>query len=152
MLLCALLLLLLLAAPAAGHTLPGKLTLADIARATQEGGNVRLATALQRPRVSFAALGGSITTGHGATTHNRSWWPTFERLVRARGALGDRELAFHNGAVAATEPDFAALCLNTLLPADVDVVFVEFDVNCPGSTPEDTLRRGGGGIRCINGL
>lgn len=128
----------------AALALPGALTLADLARGTLEGGNVRLATALHRPRVVFAVLGGSITTGHGASSYDKSWWPSFERLVRARGALEGKELVFHSGAVAGTNSNFAALCLASLLPPDVDVVFLEFDINDGGAGNQGaTTRRAG---------
>ena len=74
-------------------------------------------------------LGGSITTGHGASDYEHSWWPTFERLVRGHEALRSHELRFVSGAVAGTNSLFATLCLDTMLPQDVDVVFVEFDIN-----------------------
>lgn len=112
--------------------LPGKLTHADIARATIEGGNVRLAAALARPNITFGVLGGSITTGHGASDYNSSWWPSFERLLRAHQRFAGKSLRFVNGAVAGTNSDFAALCVETLLPRDVDVVFIEFDINTGG--------------------
>lgn len=112
--------------------LPGKLTNVDIARATIQGGNVRLATALKRPNITFGVLGGSITTGHGASTYDSSWWPSFERLLRAHAGFAAKSLRFVNGAVAGTNSDFAALCVDTLLPHDVDVVFIEFDINTGG--------------------
>ena len=69
-----------------------------------------------------------------------SWWPTLERLVRGDAAFSEKTLVFASGAVAGTNSDFAALCLDALLPSSADVVFLEFDINSAGMGMEGVAR------------
>ena len=68
-----------------------------------------------------------MSNGHGASNYEASWWPSFERLVRSRHSFPNA--TFVNGAVHSTDSTFAMYCLDVLLPASVDVVFIEFDLN-----------------------
>ena len=63
-----------------------------------------------------------------------------ERLVRGDAAFSEKTLVFASGAVAGTNSDFAALCLDALLPSSADVVFLEFDINSAGMGMEGVAR------------
>jgi hypothetical protein len=149
--------LLLACLPSAAAALPAL----SLERGVWLGGNARLRHHASSRNITFAALGGSVTIGHGTSFYNASWFALLETLLRADAASGATsgggggdaaaglglhrasgpqvEMRFVNAAVAGSNTEFTGACVNTMLTSDATVVFLEFTLNDGGFAVADAL-------------
>ena len=73
-------------------------------------------------------MGGSLTYGRGASRLGETDWVslTFRWLASSFPAAGG---VFRNGAIAACGSEYMAFCMQTRLPEDPDIIFVEYVIN-----------------------
>ncbi|BDA48468.1 hypothetical protein COCOBI_12-1470 [Coccomyxa sp. Obi] len=80
--------------------------------------------------VKVVAVGGSVTTGMGARLWNESY---VQRIHSWLQSLGTQDhpvhIEFTNSAVSATTSSYTSQCVNDFVPADADLILVEFSVN-----------------------
>ena len=85
-----------------------------------------------RHPITVAVLGGSVSAGSTYTVRHDSHlfhW-TVGTALRGFGSPGSNvTVSVHNGALPATGPSFFEHCLTSQLPAEPDLVLVEFTVN-----------------------
>ncbi|CAL5223929.1 g6531 [Coccomyxa viridis] len=85
---------------------------------------------MQGELVRVVAIGGSVTTGMGARNLTEAY-PY--RIVQWLRSLGTDErpakVEFVNSAVSATTSSYTSQCMHDFVPADADLVLVEFSVN-----------------------
>ena len=81
--------------------------------------------------LAYAALGGSITNGHGVAAPGDTYPRRLERWLGAAFPAADVSLNL-KGVVPGTPSSFAALCLDALV-RDADLVTVEYNINDSGA-------------------
>ena len=96
--------------------------------------------------VTVAAIGGSVTAGHGATVDptqefpshgagrkNRGWARMFfESMERHWPPSQGGAHVFANGAIPAVPPPYFLMCMHDCVPSRVDLLFVELAMNSDG--------------------
>jgi hypothetical protein len=89
----------------------------------------RLAHKLVTPgsNITVVAFGGSVTVGHHEFNENSSW--PEESVAWLRRAFPAVNITFVNLGHGATVAMAAALCYYHDMPADVDLVLVEYSIN-----------------------
>eukprot|EP00854_Cymbomonas_tetramitiformis_P000345 gene345-632_t len=82
--------------------------------------------------VHVAALGASITFGHGAAKpfQKNSW--AYQAFTSINASFPNAGHRFTNAARPATSPSFAALCVDALVPPGVHLVMIEYSPNGSG--------------------
>eukprot|EP00966_Prymnesium_polylepis_P037386 868098-Prymnesium_polylepis.1 len=87
----------------------------------------------ERRRVSVAAVGGSITAGSSYTASTGGASFLYHRKVvqalNAQHPIGGGGHGHYNGGVPGTGPTYMEHCVHDHLPADVDLVLLEYAVN-----------------------
>ncbi|KAH8926890.1 hypothetical protein BT69DRAFT_1347671 [Atractiella rhizophila] len=90
--------------------------------------------------VKVGVLGGSVSRGH-ATQHSpggvrqNSWpWRAFDAI---NTTFPNPQHEMHNGAVAAVLVSYYEICWTEHIPDDVDIVFVELDINSERTEEEE---------------
>ena len=74
--------------------------------------------------LNLVAVGASVTYGHGMRDQAMAWPAILERALREIWGMDNVHVT--NAAIPATSAQFAELCLDTLVRADADVVFIEY--------------------------
>ena len=77
--------------------------------------------------LAAAAMGGSVTFGHGMKGGKAATWPSL--LQAALRTVWDANVTMRNCAVPATSADFAALCYDSLVGGLASVNFIEYSHN-----------------------
>lgn len=77
--------------------------------------------------VTVALLGGSWTSGSGVENTSNTWAAQFFAWVNATFPNPDH--MFINNSTRGATSGFVAPCLNTYVPADTDLIVLEFDIN-----------------------
>ncbi|PSC68724.1 hypothetical protein C2E20_7768 [Micractinium conductrix] len=118
---------------------PTVLTAEEVARAEGYYGTGRrlrhLAAKLLGGRpIKAYTLGGSVTLGNGASDMRRTAYaPRFFQLLNASFPHSDHVLT--NRGVGASASSLFTACLNRMVPADADLVVIEFSANEPPRAP-----------------
>lgn len=82
--------------------------------------------------VTLAAVGGSITAGHGAwgPAKNSGWSRVlFDALEQRWPARPGSQHTYANGAIPAVPPPYFLACLHDCIPAPVDMLLIELAAN-----------------------